>query len=317
MIKFVLYLQGLQNCHFLLLFNAGHSFICAGCISSQPSRPPKTKVDTRSSAPCEGAEPNPLHCVSGSLPVQMASAVLPRGETLFKSCSEKYILFPRLFWFLNVFKLLTSMPNSPGFCGETEILRTLPRRRARASQRGGAWNPCRQVRSRGLRVGDPLTGAQCLCPHPPRPGGPLPAHSLTPWSQPRSPSAFSLCFDHCGLTNKETFRLGLEKIWDLPPGQHFRPCTTCIQSSASLPSFLAGPGMAGPLASAPVGSRSLLMCQWAYLGQGERRTLPCSLLEGAAGKRDLPAVSKHSDKNAQHTAPPLSLRPALPLQQWE
>lgn len=62
--------------------------------------------------------------------------------------------------------------------------------------------------------------------------------------------------------------------------------------------------MAGPLASVPVGSCSLLMCQWGYLGQGEGRTLPCSLLEGATGNRDLPAVSKHSDKDAQHTAPP-------------
>lgn len=142
---------------------------------------------------------------------------------------------------------------------------------------------------------------------PPSPAwGPL----LTPWSQPQVPSAFNLCFDHYGLTNKETFSLGLEKIWDLPRRQHFRPCTTCTQSSASLPSFLVGPGMAGPLASVPVGSCSLLMCQWGYLGQGERRTLPCSLLEGATGNRDLPAVSKHSDKDAQHTAPPLSLLPA-------
>lgn len=148
--------------------------------SPPAAHPPQKKVDTRSSAPCEGAEPNPLHCVSGSLPVQMASAVLPRGETLFKSCSEKYIIFPRLFWFLNVFKLLTSIPNSPGFCGETEILRTLPRRPARGSERGGAWNPRRLLRSPGMGVSAPLTGAQCCVPT--LPGLGPPAHSVEPAS---------------------------------------------------------------------------------------------------------------------------------------
>lgn len=116
--------------------------------------------------------------------------------------------------------------------------------------------------------------------------------------------ASSSCTGHCGLTDKDAFRCDLEKT-----------CPVGTQWSASLPSFLMGLHVAGPLAQLLWGDTHCF-CMWGgYPGQGgEEDPLPHVLIQVG---EEPPALSRCSDMEALDIVPPLSLLPPHHFRWWE